>query len=759
MEIFINGTKADFLDSSIQYVINSPLFQEQGGEAALELQFPLTARNKAIFGFAHRPECGTPQKKYEITIHAGGVQKKGIGVITEAGESYKINVGFEASDFYHKINKLTLRDLPFETISIGGNVSKRGQSMDDASINRSHIGQPIVYESKVSVYGLWEQSHAEELYEGLIDIPNGYSVRFSGHLSSNWNGQGSSPYLSLDIPDGNTWKRVARIYITGPFDKTIPPLSESANHRPYTSCRIHLCMPSQLIKGRKYEAKAELLPDSEGITLHVAVFKETGQNPQGLKNLPYPDGHYILATVYNPSLVDSNEDNVEASSYTSCPLINYYENGTFPETYSLGSAQRTNLYCPFPYVAYVFELIAKKTGYTIGRNIFIENPELGALVLYNNFIENKQRLSISDGNTSIGFERAAVWGLRNHMSDMKVSEFVRILNLFGVFLFADNQKKIIDLIEAKEILKGPSGFSLTTQLSNPVTYSQSFDSYKLSFNPEESFAQDKCVDVSKDTFTYYPESSQYNTNTAKYNDLVHYDFSLYEKGYYLYTVAECLDESGEATGTSGDGFVMEAIAISPYTNETENSQNPYSVECPLGPIFSGTALRIVNRDYIFGFGLLDAAEKSDTSLNGRTVAYAEDHGIFTGSKESAEDYPVMALSFYRGIVEGLPTISHDVYYYEKNAVGAPQKIPNASISLLWEGENGLYQTFWKPFLDWLTRRARKAKIRIPVLPVADFMKLKTSYRVRINQQNYLIDTIQADLGDKVTNIEIEAYTC
>ena len=59
----------------------------------------------------------------------------------------------------------------------------------------------------------------------------------------------------------------------------------------------------------------------------------------------------------------------------------------------------------------------------------------------------------------------------------------------------------------------------------------------------------------------------------------------------------------------------------------------------------------------------------------------------------------------------------------------------------------------------MTHRARKARIRIPVLPVADLMKIKASCRIRINQQNYIIDTIQADLGDKATNIEIEAYTC
>ena len=750
----MNGQKTDFFENAIQYVVNSPLFQEQGGEAALELSFPLTPLNKRIFNYAHRTEHRDYNETFDVVIHAGGIQKRGSGVITEAGETYKLNVGFEKSDFYHQIQKLTLRDLPFETVHAGGNASLQGQSTDSGLIDESHRGKDsIVYEKKVSVSGLWMENHTNEFFEGLIDIPDGYSIRFKGILSSNWDWQGGEPYLSLDYAIGEgEWKRVARAYIHNEFDVTLAPLNVKNSNYPYITCRVHLCMPSQHLDGRKYRAQAKLEPDSEGTTLHVALFKDSGEESR-LENLPYPQGHYVLATVYNPSLAEDDDSNAEASAYTTCPLINRYEDGDFPETYTLGNALRTNLYCPFPYLAYVFDLIAQKTGYTIGRNIFVENPELGSLVLYNNFIECKKRKSPIDGSMEIGFERETEWNLKNHVSDMKVAEFIQVLNLFGAALFVDCQNKRIDMIPVKELISKPTGFDLDVQLSAPITFFPGYDSYELSFNAGESFAQDKLTDISKDLIVYYPKE-QY-CPSPRYNVIKEtYQAGMPGYGYFIYTTAEDMYMDSE---TYTNGWVLDGLARNPMTDATEESQNTFSVESPLGPVFSANPFFLVNSDKIWNQQGHEEEINRLGDIHKRSMAYAEDAGIFAGSKEAAEEYPTLGLSFYRGIIDGMPSLEHDIYRVRD--IQYQERIPNANIALKWEGENGLYQTFWKPFLDWLTRRARKAKIRIPVLPVADFMKLKTSYRVRINQQNYLIDTIQADLGDKVTNIEIEAYTC
>lgn len=746
MEIYINGEKADFFDDTIQYVLNSPIFQEQGGEAALSLQFPLTVRNRQLFGYAHRPEA-KGREEFDVVIKAGGMHKRGTGIVTEAGETYKLNVGFEKSDFFHKLAGKTLRDLPWERVSFEAEPSLQGQSTDTIDWdwnNKTNAEMKAVIGISVSGLNLTGQDD----HPGSFDIPNGYSFRLTCTIESE--GTEESPYISLYRLVNGEWKWFADSQIHPDVNELFGPVTSPPETR-YSTFRATLSLNSKVSK----KGMMRLVPDADGITLKAVVFNQNANGSVILDNKPYPQSNYVLGLIYNPSLVSEDDENPDSSSYADCPLVNFYASGMFPATYQYGGAQRTNMYCPFPYVAHVFDLIAAYTGYSIGRNIFKENPEIATLVLYNNFIEVKRGVNEMTGNKP-GFEAVLDWDMKKHVSDMELKEFVKVLNLFGVALFADTSTRRIDMIPVQEILTKPIGFSMDTQLSEPVSLGEGFDSYELSFSSGESFAQDQCIDLEKDTYLYLGEKAR--SPKPLYGDLVKTRDSLHGRGYFLFSQAENME-----TETNEDGYLLEGLAQNPYSNADEESRNTFSVESPLGPVFAGNVFRFVNKDSIYGFSELDTAEEDYHYMHGRTASYAEDEGLLAGSVEAAEDYPTIGLTFYRGILEDLPTLSHDIYYEKLSSYATEhrveERIPNANIALKWEGENGLYQTFWKSFLDWLTRQARKAKIRIPVLPVADFMKLKTSYRVRINQQNYLIDTIQADLGDKVTNIEIEAYTC
>ncbi len=743
MKIYINGVLADFPDNTIQYVLNSPVFQEQGGEAALGLQFPMSTRNKEIFHYAHRPEHGRMDTEFQVRIEAGGWQKSGTGILTEAGDCFKMNVGFEKSDFYHRIKDLTLRDLPFSLVSTGGTASLRGHSTDTAKIDGSHKGkEDKVYEVEIPVSGLRLSSLTET---GFISVPIGYSVQVSGTLETNSDFHSGRTHIDLEYPNGNGYTVLGRGYLRNrDFTATISR-GNVQDRNQYLSCRLMLRITSKSTGGRKHEAKAELVPDEEGITLNVVMGKDIGSGNVELENKPYPEGEYVLAPVYNPSLVGSGGDeNTEASAYAGFPLVNYYANGIFPESYSMGGVLRTNMFCPFPYLAHVFDLIARKTGYTIGRNIFKEIPELATLVLYNNFIENKERKDA--GSDTSGYEKVPDWDLKNHVSDIGLAEFLKVLNLFGAFLFVDTEQKRLDMIPAAELLSSPIGFSLETQLSGPVTFEPGYDSFEMSFDAGESFAQDMCIDVSKDSLVYYKAETGPAGSLLRYNDLIQYEGSHRAVSYRIYTNAD----KGE-DGTKEDGLVLYGLAQSPFSDKTEDSQNTFQLESPIGPLFSGYAYELEDSGKH-----RDDPEEDPGGLKSKVTAYSGDSGLLAGSLDAAENIPVLALSFYRGICDGWPTLSHETWGIINKRV---QQIPGATIALRWEGENGLYRTFWKPFLDWLTHRARKARIRIPVLPVADLMKIKASCRIRINQQNYIIDTIQADLGDKATNIEIEAYTC
>ncbi len=99
-----------------------------------------------------------------------------------------------------------------------------------------------------------------------------------------------------------------------------------------------------------------------------------------------------------------------------------------------------------------------------------------------------------------------------------------------------------------------------------------------------------------------------------------------------------------------------------------------------------------------------------------------------------------------------PLGTNDVYD------GQLAKIPEANLSLKWDGEYGIYERFAKEFIYWFNNIAKRVTILIQ--PTVEDLFMDFSMKKRINGIDYLIDEIRGEItGDKLSVAEVDAWSC
>jgi hypothetical protein len=99
-----------------------------------------------------------------------------------------------------------------------------------------------------------------------------------------------------------------------------------------------------------------------------------------------------------------------------------------------------------------------------------------------------------------------------------------------------------------------------------------------------------------------------------------------------------------------------------------------------------------------------------------------------------------------------PLGTNDVYDGQMN------KIPEANLSLKWDGQYGIYERFAKEFITWFNTIAKP--VTILMQPSVEDLFTDFSMKKRINGVDYLIDEIRGEItGDKLSVAEVDAWSC
>lgn len=446
-------------------------------------------------------------------------------------------------------------------------------------------------------------------------------------------------------------------------------------------------------------------------------------------NYQYPDRDFIVFPVAAKSFEEGATDNHRL-------YFNYWYDDQL--VYSSISGEDATIVVPFPYLLYVIKKLFNEFGANITYWAFEEYPEFNNAVLFSIF--------------DMTYMRSPHFGkyinslnLKKSIPDIKITEFLKGLrHLFNLHYFFKNNG--VTILFARDIINNPEYIEFSENIiAGPEKKFEAADGWELKQNTDDndSWLKDQLGEV--DISRFLGEVDSFSNLPAAY---------LSEFG-DIYLV---LDESYYYENQPNIIGVGEWIKLSPAV----------------------TYLKLpVDNKWETSFSALLNSEETDTI----TVQYwdfeLEDYYDWpveltwnvprTGHER--DNYPEFTprILFYRGKYTAVPTyapappegsiIPDYDYPFASSDVYDPDgvKISDANISLNWLGEYGLYETFWKDYLEWFNNKKVKVKFKKLLTP-AQIRNIDFSKKYRIDGVDYLLTEVKIPVKENaIEAATIEGY--
>lgn len=395
------------------------------------------------------------------------------------------------------------------------------------------------------------------------------------------------------------------------------------------------------------------------------------------------------------------------------PLMNkmYYDSSEvfFPSNYTEVDLREMNRIVPMPYLHYVMGKVFEHAGWTVNGEIL--DDTYFRLITIINFRAIDWAYPTSADAASFTPRDPVVFNLQDHMPDMTVGEFlVALKNRFGWWYDFDKSSKTCTIKYLKDVATGE--LKDITQYTEPVVL--------------KSVLQDRRIYA----LTNGIQGPDWNLvdfqgYVSQYDDLPAAAEALYGQVYLLtsennYYICQQADD---------DSWTWELF----YANNYDFTPEGFTDEIP-------TSSQVPQMDY-HAF--------MDTML-----PRVDNMGEWFGRTDGTATWG-LHLAFYHGVrfnasnTEAFPYASPHIY--------DPQGIKIANWGLTYQcfetdGDDvGLYQTFWKPFLDLLNVTE---EIEITVhLPLSDYLNLRYENQLVVDGVKMFIKTLKTKIPyDKIINL-------
>jgi hypothetical protein len=405
-------------------------------------------------------------------------------------------------------------------------------------------------------------------------------------------------------------------------------------------------------------------------------------------NLIYTVGHIIRLTKVGEAW--SHNGGTTGSSLDFSPTSLYswfYQNRYIAPGAGVFFTGNENLAAmPFVKLEYLLTRIFNEFGITLINN-FQTDDELKLLCLYNNY--------------SI-YTAERVWGteidLRNHVSDSPSGEFLKkLLRHFCLNLDITDGGRVAEITPCKELVLRPEKHDWSAK-ANP--------DYEI--DEDGAFPVTLGYESDPNDILFVGDTGQvyqgYQGEVEKLSDI---DESSPAGVYYVYSLNHFYFKS-DLLG----GFVVPLTSAHISYKSGLDGQSFLSKLSYVGWMFTDTP--IPN---------LRPAVKTEG-----TIPLLNQVNKFSDK-----------LIFYRGMQPDgayeAPYASSHVYDSEENIIG--------EYSLLWNGPHGMYEQWWK---EWFFFLMNKREVSMPLnLTLADIMNFRFSDKIRIDNQNYFVRSLQITL--------------
>ena len=402
----------------------------------------------------------------------------------------------------------------------------------------------------------------------------------------------------------------------------------------------------------------------------------------------FPEDDFALFPIYNENFMDNTQfkDAWKTNRYR----LNSHEAGTW-----FTGVNSVMAISPFPYLGYVVNRIFNHFGFVLRENILATDPDLKQLVIYNNH-DSANLVSVTKSVTKTIYGRQSdgswgpiqrtvivttinrefnTWNLQDFLPDILIKDFIlTIRTLFNLAITIDNQG-FVSIIKRKDLVTSGKSVPLNAKaMGLPlITISDNTAGVKLHWEHEE-------------------------------NDLL---FSqgfknIYDDPKLLKPPVDTLDELTLISATINEiRLVISYSLYYQYAGEEVNGVTEYSWK-----VFSNDFQDFIIGDKPDEYNALASTLPMihfQRSIGGPFIRCPHAAQLSSSIIRSASLPCSLRFLFYRGMVEDS---TGTLYPYGSSDAFNPEGelLPEASLSLKWQGETGLYAQLWKDYLTWWKKR-------------------------------------------------------
>lgn len=371
---------------------------------------------------------------------------------------------------------------------------------------------------------------------------------------------------------------------------------------------------------------------------------------------------------------------------------NYYDIAT--QSFVSGSHQRVAM--PFVRLDHVVSKIGTALSYNI-QTSFQDTDELKLLYLYN------------DHNIYVGDAWNIEFDLKNHVPRMLAGEFLKQkTRLFCLGMFTDPFLKNIEIVALKDLLVQPFKHDWSDKVSQKYNLNTQTN-YPGSLGFDSGF--DGMFDVNNYEVLSPQGLSQTTTITELDDWLDLFDPTPLAQGWYYLNQLNTFVWSNQH-------ILYRLGAKKKMFRRIEIDSDGQSIDFKMSPLFMQQVLK---EDSMINLDLRDTPQVS----------------MKANSNKEAR------LIFYRGMYQNH---DNDLYPFATNNVYDPKeaKIPTADHSLLMNGQYGLYEKYWK---EWIQFLQNKKEVQLDAnLHIKDIINFSFKDKVKVKENQYFVKQMKVSIS-------------
>ncbi len=430
----------------------------------------------------------------------------------------------------------------------------------------------------------------------------------------------------------------------------------------------------------------------------------------------YPEDDFALFPIYNENFMDDTQ--YKDAWKTNLYRLNSHEQGSW-----FTGVNSVMAISPFPYLGYVVNRIFNQFGFVLKENILTTDPDLKQLVIYNNH-DSANLVSVTRPVTKTIFgkrndgswgyiQRTVIvttitrefntWNLKDFLPDIMIKDFIlAIRTLFNLAITIDNQG-FASIVKRQDLVTSGKSVPLSPKaMGKPlVTISENAAGVKLHWEHEQ-------------------------------NDLLFSEGfkDIYEDPKLLRAPVETIDELALISATINEIRLVTSYGLYyQYSGEEVDGVTEYSWK-----VFSNDF-----QDFIIGDKPEEYTALASTlpmihyqrSIGGPIIRCPQAAQLSSSIIRSTSLPCSLRFLFYRGMVEDSTGITYP-YGSSDTFDSAGEILPDASLSLKWQGDTGLYNQLWKDYLTWWNRR------KVVTWTIADPSKLDFFTVYEIDNNHYIL---------------------